>query len=83
MGISLRPETQQLIEERLKKGGYSTADDIVRVALETLDRCEADPLDDDTWQAIEIAEAQYQRGECVPWEQVRAELEAKYPPTKP
>jgi Arc/MetJ-type ribon-helix-helix transcriptional regulator len=81
MNFILNPETQRLIEEHMKRGGYATADDVVRVALQTLDQIENDPiesLDPDTLAAIERAEAQSARGEGRPWEEVRAELQAKY-----
>ena len=38
MAITLRPETQRMIEDRTREGGFQTADDLLRVALETLDR---------------------------------------------
>ena len=38
--ISLSAETQRMIEERMKKGGYQSADDAVRAALATLDQQE-------------------------------------------
>jgi hypothetical protein len=37
MGISLRPETQKLIEDRMARDGYPTADDVVLAAFELLD----------------------------------------------
>ena len=42
MAISLRPETQRLIEERMKQGGFPSADEVVQAALSSLDR--QDPL---------------------------------------
>jgi hypothetical protein len=45
MAVSLQPETQKLIEDRMKQSGFSTPDDMVRVALETLDQCDVDDLD--------------------------------------
>jgi Arc/MetJ-type ribon-helix-helix transcriptional regulator len=77
MGIALTPETQKLIEERMLRGGYSTADDMVRVALEMLDQYDAE-LDDATLDAIDRAEAQYQRGEGIPADQAFAELRRKH-----
>jgi Arc/MetJ-type ribon-helix-helix transcriptional regulator len=81
MAIVLTPETQRLIEERMKRDGYATADDVVRIALQTLDQADGDTLeslDPDTLAAIERAEAQSARGEGRPWEEVRKELQAKY-----
>ena len=81
MGISLSPETQKLIEDRMRRDGFDTADDLVRLALDTLDQVRAedyDDLDADTRAAIDEAEAQHQRGEGLAWEQVREALRARF-----
>ncbi len=81
MTITLSAETQKLLEARMKQGGFQTPDAIVRIALETLDQIEGEALedlDDETQAAIERAEAQSARGEGRPWEEVKAELRAKY-----
>jgi len=81
MTITLTPQTQKLVEERMKRGGFATPDDLVRIALETLDRVEGEAyedLNDDARQAIERAEAQSARGEGRPWEDVKAELRARF-----
>jgi Arc/MetJ-type ribon-helix-helix transcriptional regulator len=81
MTITLTPETQKLLEDRMKKGGYASPDDLVRVAIETLDQVEAElyeDLDEDTRDAIERAEAESARGEGRPWEDVKAELRARF-----
>ena len=77
MGIALTPETQKLIEEKLRKGGYSTADDMVRAALEMLDDYDAE-LDNLTLDAIDRAEAQYERGEGMPADEAFAQLRRKH-----
>lgn len=78
MGISLKPETEKLIEERMNRGGFSTPDDMVRVALETLDHVDADDLDEATLAAIDRGELQYERGEGVPADEAFAQLRRKY-----
>ena len=81
MNISLSPQTHQLLQERMKKGGFSSPDDVVLIALETMDQVEGEPfesLDEATRAAIERAEAQSDRGEGRSWEEVREELRAKY-----
>ncbi|MDB5319287.1 MAG: hypothetical protein JWN40_918 [Phycisphaerales bacterium] len=40
MAISLSPETQKLIEERMKHSGYASADDVVRAGLSSLEQQE-------------------------------------------
>ncbi|HEX4797411.1 MAG TPA: hypothetical protein VH370_26690 [Humisphaera sp.] len=74
----LSPDTEKLIADRLQQGGYKSADELVRVAIETLDQMQTQEIDPDTLDAIEEAEAQYARGEGRPWEEVREELRAKY-----
>ena len=78
MSISLRPETQKLTEDRMKRGGFSTPDDMVRVALETFDHCDSDDLDAATLAAIDRAEAQYDRGEGIPVDNAIAQLRQKH-----
>lgn len=76
--MSLSRETQKLIEDRMKRSGYPTADDVVRVALETLEHFEAAGPDDDTWAAIDRAEAQFERGEGVPADEAFERLRRKH-----
>ena len=81
MPISLSAETQKLIEQRMKETGVSTADELVQVALQTLDQVRGEPfedLDPQTQAAIEEALAQSDRGEGRPWEEVRGDLRARF-----
>jgi Arc/MetJ-type ribon-helix-helix transcriptional regulator len=81
MSITLNPETQRLIEERMKQTGLSTPDELVRIALQTLDQIRGEDfeeLDPQTQAAIDEAEAQHERGEGRPWEQVREEIRARF-----
>jgi Arc/MetJ-type ribon-helix-helix transcriptional regulator len=78
MNIVLSPQTQKLLEDCMRKGSYSTPDEAVRIALETLEQMEAEGLDDKTLAAIERSEAQIDRGESRDWEDVKRELGTKY-----
>lgn len=81
MNISLSPETHKLLQAQMKKHGYASPDDAVRVALEKLDQEEGESiedLDDETRSAIEDGLAQADRGEGRPWEEVKAELRARF-----
>lgn len=81
MTIALRPQTQKLLEEQMKKGGFATADEVVHCALQALAelRGEAiEELDKPTLAALDRAFAQSARGEGRAWSDVRAELAAKY-----
>lgn len=81
MPISLSIETQKLIEERMKETGLDSADELVQVALQTLHQVQGedfDQLDVETQEAIEEGLAQAERGEIRPWEEVRAEIRARF-----
>ena len=81
MTISLTAETQKLLDAQMKKGSFSTPDDALRLALETLDQVrgeDVEDLDSETQAALDRAFAQSERGEGRPWEEVRSELTAKY-----
>jgi predicted transcriptional regulator len=81
MAIVLNAETQKLIEERMKETGVDTADELVRVALQTLHQVRGEDfeeLDAETRAAIEEGLAQADRGEGRPWEEVREELRARF-----
>lgn len=79
MSISLKPETQALIEEMMRRDGYPSADDVVHAALRMLDeQGEQGELDDETLAAIEEGEAQIERGEYHDWAEVSAKLRSKY-----
>src|SRR3954453_7917062 len=56
MNIVLSPETQKLLEERMRTGRFATPDEAVRAALQTLGEAEGDALEDldaETRAAIE------------------------------
>ena len=71
MTIALSPETQKLLDARLKNGQYHSPDDVVRAALEALDELEAHGLDEKTLDAIDRAEDQIARGDVQDWKNVR------------
>jgi len=81
MNITISSQTQKLLDEQMQKGGYSSVDDVVRVALETLDQVRGEDYEDldvETRAAIERGEAQYQRGEAIPLDQAFAQLRRKH-----
>jgi Arc/MetJ-type ribon-helix-helix transcriptional regulator len=78
MSVSLSPELQALIEERVKRSGYPTADDMVRVALDVLDQVEDERIDDEEAAAIRRSLEQMRRGEVVQWGQLSAQLRKKH-----
>jgi putative addiction module CopG family antidote len=78
MTITLSPETRKLLEAKLNGGGYQSADDVVRAALEALTELEAQGLDDDALDAIDRAEDQIDRGEVHDWKDVRERVRARF-----
>jgi Arc/MetJ-type ribon-helix-helix transcriptional regulator len=81
MNISLSPQTQKLLEEQMRKGRFATPDEAMQTALRALDGSTGEDyadLDSETRDAIEQAEAEYDRGEGRPWEEVREELLARF-----
>ena len=79
--VSLNAETQRLIEQRMKETGASSPDELVRLALQTLDQVRGEAFEDldaATRSALEDGLAQADRGETRPWEDVRAELRARF-----
>jgi hypothetical protein len=81
MPITLSPQTQKLIEKRMKDCGCSSADELVQKALASFDEVqgeEYDQLDPETRAAIEEADAQSARGEGIPLGEAFAKLRAKH-----
>ena len=79
MNIVLSAETQKLLEERMKKGGFATPDDALRDALETLDQLSVsdEPLDSSALDAIEEGMRDCERGECRTLDEVRREFQSR------
>jgi Arc/MetJ-type ribon-helix-helix transcriptional regulator len=81
MSISLSQETQRLLEERVKAGGFSNVDDFVRSAVDAYDHVNAlkdYEIDDETWDAIDRAEREYQHsGRGIPVDEAFAKLRQK------
>lgn len=74
MNITLRPETQRILEERLRNSRFNDPDELVIAALNALGDSEPDALDEETLDAIDAAEEHIARGECVDWLDVRDEV---------
>ncbi len=76
MDVSLPPEMERRIAERVASGRYATASEVVREGLmmlfdgETARQCQLDSLRAD----IEVGFRQALTGELIPGEQVHAEL---------
>ncbi len=78
MAIELSVETQKRIEEKLKSGRYSSADELICAALDALNEFESEGLDEETLKAIERSDKQIERGEFYDWKDVRARVLKKF-----
>jgi len=76
MTITLRPETQRLLEDQLKKRNFTSPDEVVHAALQALE--ELSDLDEETLDAIDEAEDQLERGEALDWKDVRDEIRKEF-----
>jgi putative addiction module CopG family antidote len=73
MEILLSQQTRHLIEERVRRGRYATADEVVRAGLASLDQQEV-VGEFEAGELDEILVAGERSGEALDGEQVLAEL---------
>ena len=78
MNITLAPETQRLLEDQLRSGQYADPDEVLRAALNALHDASPTGLDEETLDAIDEAEDQIERGQTIAWEEVRAQIRARF-----
>ena len=78
MELTLAPETQRLVEEKLKEGFYRSADEIVQAAMHALNEREANGLDEETLDEIDEAEDEIERGEVCKLEDVEEDIRAMF-----
>ncbi len=62
----------------MKAGDYTSPDEVIRIALESLEADTFEDLDDDTRAAIERGDAQVERGEGIPLDDAIAKLKQKH-----
>lgn len=78
MAIKLSIDTQKRIEEKLKGGPYSSADELICAAIDALDELDSEGLDNETLAAIDRGNEQIERGEVYDWNDVREEVRKKF-----
>jgi hypothetical protein len=76
MELTLAPETQRLVEEKLKEG--LSADEIIQAGLAAINERDFPELDQETLDAIDRAEEAIERGEVHRWEDVKEEVRAMF-----
>jgi putative addiction module CopG family antidote len=74
MRITLKPELERFIEERVKAGAYPSADAVVEAAIIYMRDSE---LDDETIAAINEGSEQARRGEGTTLDEVRAHMKKR------
>jgi putative addiction module CopG family antidote len=77
MNITLDPDIQERINEKIRSGEFGSADEVVRQALQCFLGLDAGEIEE-TRAAIAEAMEQSRRGEAVSAEEVFDELRAKY-----
>ena len=84
--LTVSDDVLALVGARMTQGKFDTADDLLRWALAESEAATAatdaivtyEDLDEQTRAAIDESEADYGAGLARPWDEVRAELKAKY-----
>ena len=80
MNITLSPEQMQLIEAQLAQGPFSSASEVITKALQTLAQTQKHywEWEEQVRESVEQAEAELSRGEGIPLETVREQLQEKF-----
>ncbi|MEG4323274.1 MULTISPECIES: hypothetical protein [unclassified Microcoleus] len=80
MNITLSPEQMQLIEAQLAQGSFSSPSEVITKALQTLAQTQKHywEWEEQVRESVEQAEAELSRGEGIPLETVREQLQEKF-----
>jgi putative addiction module CopG family antidote len=73
MSVPLSPRTQKLVEERMRRGGYASPDDVVCAGLASLDQQETSG-DFEPGELDRLLEEGERSGESLDGDSVLAEL---------
>jgi len=77
MTITISPETQELLERRLKIGDFKSTDELLHAALAALDSVQESGLDEETLKAIESSEEDIAAGRLHDWKDIREQVRAR------
>jgi antitoxin ParD1/3/4 len=77
MNISLTPQLEEMIRQKVESGMYSSASEVVRAALRRMEEADAAREDKRNWLRHEIAKGR-QSGPAIPAEDVFTELKTKF-----
>jgi antitoxin ParD1/3/4 len=80
MNITLSPEQMQLIEAQLAQGSFSSPSEVITKALQTLTQTRKHYWEwvEEVRSSVEQAEVELSRGEEIPLETVREQLQEKF-----
>jgi putative addiction module CopG family antidote len=76
--ITLKPQTQRRVQDRLETGQYNSADEVVEAALNALDELQSAVLNDQALDAIDRAEDQIESGQVRDWNDVREDFWSRF-----
>ena len=77
MNISLRPNLEKFVEEKVKAGSYTDASDVINNALEALKAQDDLPSGEELRRLVAEGQAAADRGELLDGEEVFRELLAR------
>lgn len=78
MNFQLNPELEKFVDEKVKTGQFGSREEVIEAGLARLMLDPEPELDEETLSELAEGEAQIDHGESRPWEEVKAELVAKY-----
>ena len=80
MNVPLKAELEKFVQDQVRAGRFSSAGEVIEAGLARLmlDPPDEGELDAQTLAAIEDADAQIDRGECMPLDDAFAQLRRKH-----
>lgn len=77
------PELERFVEKQVEAGAFPSVDALLEEAVARLKHDEESPqLSEEDWAAIAEADAEFERGECMDFDEVAAKLRAEFGITK-
>ena len=67
MNVSLTPQLEKIVRDKVESGLYSSASEVVREALRLMDRCEQEQLSERLRAALMLGIEEIERGDTVPF----------------
>ena len=78
MNLALNPEIERFIQEQIQAGNFPNAEAVIEAAIAEYRQLATPELDEATLDAVDEAEAEFERGESKDWKTVSAELRREY-----